>query len=343
MTNNPKKHSLFVTLRPFDGPTDGPQQIIKNLVDEGCMKDTVFFFAGKLIGLSDYKKTTHLKAACQSFMMLRLVMHLLFSGKTYKSIIVFGSFNWTLVLATILICGSRRVSVIGYDSITRTMALNYKRALTKNKLVWAARFSKYFLLELLFSILRVRFLFVSQFCVEYHKKLFSPVAPKAELLPTLPSDNKRPAREVLSNKVYILGPCNSDLDYHNLNQTLKLMLESGFTLGDLIFVGSGFHKFNKNEIYRINFVENFDKWAGNLRHPIVSLRPRAPGIQTKIQRMLLLGNCVFCIDEIDVFPISNHLVRPLRELKPNFNYKLGSIDEISCRTELSRVLPNLGS
>ena len=300
-----------------------------------------FFFAGNLIGFADYKKTTHVNADHQSFMTLRLIKHLFCSGKAYKSIIIFGSFNWPLVLTAILICGPRRVSVIGYDSITRTMALNYKRALIKNKLLWAARFLKYFSLELLFSILRVRFLFVSRFCVEYHKKLFSPLAPKAELLPTLPSDKKRPAREVFSDKVYVLGPCNSDLDYYNLNQTLKLMLESGFTPGDLIFVGSGFHKIKNNEINRINFVENFDKWAGNIGHPIVSLRPGAPGIQTKVQRMLLLGNYVFCLNEIDVYPMSNHLVRPLRELKPDFHYKADPIDEISCRKELSRVLTNL--
>ena len=56
MINDLKKLSLFVTLRPCNGLTDGPQQIIKNLVDEGCFKNMAFFFAGNLIGFADYKK-----------------------------------------------------------------------------------------------------------------------------------------------------------------------------------------------------------------------------------------------------------------------------------------------
>ena len=43
MINDLKKLSLFVTLRPCNGLTDGPQQIIKNLVDEGCFKNMAFF------------------------------------------------------------------------------------------------------------------------------------------------------------------------------------------------------------------------------------------------------------------------------------------------------------
>ncbi|MDC0336965.1 hypothetical protein OAN95_01985 [Alphaproteobacteria bacterium] len=321
MSNRDNKDTLLLISRPYQGKDDGPHQIIHNLFNSGPITRTHIFYGGEILEPTEYQKVFAPKLQNLFSVYHQLAKEMMALHKNYKTIIVFGSFNVVFVLFSLLFSFKKKVLIIGYDSLTRTALLNFKHSNAKESVRWACSLLKGYLIESIISALPVQTLFVSEGCLNFHRRLFRYLKPDAAAFACKPMDKPHAPKKVFSNKVVILGPCKTGLDYKNFRETINELANNGFTEENIILFGSGFVNVCCKAYTHISYVKNFEEWAINIEHPIISMRPRAPGIQTKIQRLILFGNSIFCIAPFDIYPLDSHLIRPVSDLRPDSEYQ----------------------
>ena len=217
-----------------------------------------------------------------------------------------------------LVSSSYSLRIIGYDSFFRMNFLNFKKPLkpsTKIKLF--ARLIMHYFKELRMALLADELFFVSNGCIRSflcrfpwaHKKVFLlPLLPQFEEKLTRSSSECTVANQELLNcgkkKLVVLGRYLSEwmiYDFHVKRSVLSKMQEHF----DITVIGRGsevmLSRYSElSGITACEWLEDFDEFfkSGDL---IVIYGPEtASGLQTKLQKVILYGNCVFANSAIDV-------------------------------------------
>ncbi|MDC0444487.1 hypothetical protein OAM78_04055 [Alphaproteobacteria bacterium] len=338
----PKK--LIVFDRAALGPSNGPQQIVNNiLAAKFITEEDYIFFDGDLTSLDRFAKTKNVRPrlgvirSCVAFVLVLFRLN-----RRIRGVVIFGTFNFRYYLASRLLLRGVKVTVIGYDCFTKTWLMNLKKSSGIELVRFVLRFCIYFLKESAILMSGGKLLLVSKRCSDFMQMFFTCSPSQLGILSTMPTPCAGTKKICSSRKVILLGPCKSGLDKHNCSSVLRTLKSNGFLNDDIILFGDGFFDVSLRGMERIDFVENFGEWATKNSYVLVSLRAGAPGIQTKVQNLLLSGNVIFADGAIDVTPMPNILIRNIEDLKPNSFYKNANVNFVelyqNCLKSINRML-----
>jgi hypothetical protein len=241
-----------------------------------------------------------------------------------------------LSILEIVLCrsvlSSYSLRVVGYDSFFRMNFLNFKKPLkfsTKIKLF--ARLVMHYFKELRIALLADEIFFVSNRCIRsflcrfpwaYKKVFLLPLLPQFEENITSSSSERSVPNQELPNcgkkKLVVLGRYLSEwmlYDFH-VKRSVLFEMQEHF---DITVIGRG-SKVMLNRYPELSgitpceWLDDFDEYfkSGDL---IVIYGPEtASGVQTKLQKVILYGNCVFANSAIDVCDDLGHLMTGYKDV-----------------------------
>lgn len=316
---------LLIMDRPAQGIEDGPQEIVHMMLSSGAVDGfTTIVFNGALFTPETYRESRHDSRVPMTFWSA-LAWIWTHRGRLrgVEEVSWFGSFNqWFLMIALLLRPARRRV--VAYDCLVRTYETAMADAVGfKARLLARLRLARAQLIERTMERARVRTLFVSASCQLFAAERF-PRLPSGVigLMPppattpafAAPAPSKADAKESegagidLDRDILILGPCLSATDVKNARAVLAALQGAGVATERVVLFGRGFAGTEFDGFRKIPFVEDFEAFFANSGFTTVAMRQNAPGIQTKLQKLALLGTKVLVREGIDVNPVTDNIL-----------------------------------
>lgn len=231
-----------------------------------------------------------------------------------------------------LVSSSYSLRVVGYDSFFRMNFLNFRKPLklfTKVKIF--ARLIMHYLKELLIAIFANEVFFVSNGCIQSFLYRFPWAHKKVFLLPLLPKIDKRlttstSKRTFLNTenqnygkrRLVVLGRYLSEwmiYDFHVKRSVLSKIQEHF----DITVVGRGaevmLNQYSElSGVTACEWLQDFDEFFKSGDFIVVYGPETGSGVQTKLQKVILYGNCVFANSAIDVGEDLGHLMTGYKDV-----------------------------
>lgn len=327
---------LLIMDRPARGIEDGPQEIVHMMLSSGVVDGfTTVVFNGAFYTPETYRETYHNRRVRMTF---RSALAWVWTNRALlryvEEVCWFGSFNhWFLMIALLMHPDRRRV--VAYDCLVRTYRIAVADAVGfKAKVFSRLRLARAWMIETTMARAGVRTLFVSEACQRFAGEwlprlpstvigLLPPPIATSDLDPTVMTELQAEGRE--SEKIdpmrdiLILGPCLSATDIGNARAVLAALKDTGVAVDHLVLFGRGFAGTEFGDFRKMPFVEDFEGFFANSGYTTVALRQNAPGIQTKLQKLALLGNKVLVREGLDVYPVTDNILSLPETLQTAFD------------------------
>lgn len=314
---------LFIVDRACSGLTDGPQEIMVMLLKSGVLAGYDYIlYDGKFLKFNEYLEThCSTRKPYSLFKSYILIIRNKRFLNRFTEVCWFGSFNYSFfVIALATRCKCKKV--VGYDCLFRTYILALKHTSGFTSTLYAiARLIRSWLIEKFLEIKNVRVLYVSEQCAKYALKIYPNLDVKTIGLLSAPANitdlalgesDQKLIREC-TGKLIVIGPCHSATDIINTRNLLAQLKEVGVLKNDLVLMGSGFSQGEFSGYKKIPFIREFEKFFAITKFDVIPIRTNAPGIQTKLQKIALLGAKVYMRDSLDLQPV-NLNISTLHEL-----------------------------
>ncbi len=302
------KDKLLITNRPITGTNDGPEIILDSIFNE-CHMDTYdFCYDFKITDSPPVIKTPKIKIP---FLYVHKELFFLLKNykkiNNYKKIVIFSYYSSPIILFLIKLISDikPKIIVIGYDSFYRENIIKMKkqkRFLKKIRLFFKSMTLKF--VEYLASVASDKIYLVSKDCVDFSKNKVNrrgsyncfPLLPKIKL------DLFIKDKEFDFANMLIIGPFVTDIDTIDLKINLDL-ISNVKSIKSINFFGINSNQVKKFSNYpgkAFEFVDDFDSFFSKNSSVIIYNRISTPGIQTKLQKIIMYNNLVFCHTGIDV-------------------------------------------
>lgn len=301
------KDKLLITNRPITGVNDGPEIILESIFNE-CDVDTYdFCYDFKITDSADNIltkiKIPFLHIHRELFFLLKNYKKI----KKYRKIVIFSFYTSPIILFLIKIISNikPKIIVIGYDSYYRENLIKMKKQkkfLKKIRFFFKTIALKF--VEYLASIASDKIYLVSKEDINFSKnKVNKKGAYKYfPLLPKIKKDLFTKDKKFNYANMLIIGPFVTEIDIIDLKINLDLISNVKF-IENINFFGK-----NSNQAKNISnfpgdafeYVDDFDTFFSENLNIIIYNRINTPGIQTKLQKIIMYNNLVFCHTGIDV-------------------------------------------
>ncbi len=301
------KDKLLITNRPITGQNDGPEIILDSIFQECNVDRYDFCYDFEIINsipdLSTKLRIPFLHIHRELFFLLRNYKKV----KKYKKIIVFSFYSCPTILFLIKIIKliNPKIIVIGYDSFYRENLIKMKKQknIIKKIRFFLKSITLYFI-EYLASKASDKIYLVSKECINFSKNKVDKTGPYKHF-PLLPKINKSlfiKNKKFSYSNILIIGPFITEIDIIDLKINLAL-ISNMKSIENIHFFGK-----NSNQAKNISgypgkiyeYIDEFDSFFSQNEDIVIYNRINTPGIQTKLQKIIMYNNLVFCHSEIDV-------------------------------------------
>ena len=319
------KDKLLITNRPITGKNDGPEIILDSIFQE-CDVNTYDFCCDFKITDSAHNVKPKIKIP---FLHIHREIFFLLNNfkkiKSYKTIVIFSFYSCPLILFLIKIIKKikPRIIIIGYDSYYRENIIKMKKQ--KSFLKKIQFFFKSLTLnfvEYLASISSDKIYLVSKECVDFSINKVNKQG-SYKCFPLLPKINKDlfiKDKDFDYKNLLIIGPFITEIDMIDLKINLDLISNLKF-IENIHFFGKDSYKAKSISSYpgeTYEYIDDFDSYFSQNSNVIIYNRINTPGIQTKLQKIIMYNNLVFCHSGIDV---GNELNAFCHDIKDCINLK----------------------
>ena len=301
---------------------DGPEIILKSIFQVCSIDDYDICCDYKIINSSknfSYK----LKVPC-----IHIHRELIFLFKNYKKltkykkIVVFTYYSSPLLLFILKILKLFKVeiTIIGYDSFYRENRVKMQKQVKKHKQLpyyLKSLFLKF--VEYLGSVASENIYLVSKKCIQFSKDRINPkgMYKHFPIIPRINNNLLSINKSFKTNQILIVGPFITDIDVIDLRINMKLISELNF-IERVDFFGKDSEKVkhlsnSPGSVY--SYVEDFDHFFSKNDRIVLFNRINTPGIQTRLQKIIMYNNLVYRHKDIDVGDYLNALSRNITDLK----------------------------
>ncbi len=301
------RNKLLITNRPLKGENDGPEIILDLLFQESDIDSFDFCYDYKIISsvsdISPKLKIPFLHIHKELFFLFKNYKKL----KAYEKIVIFSYYSCPIIffLIKIMRLDSPRIIVIGYDSYYRENLLKMK----KQKKI----FSKFYFylksillrfVEYLASLISEKIYLVSEGCINFSRAKINQNG-QYQRFPIIPKINKslfKESKKYNYKDILIIGPFTTEIDMIDLKKNL-MIISSLKHIENIHFFGKNSTQAKNNSKYPgkvYEYLDDFDSFFSTNSDIIVYNRINTPGIQTKLQKIVMYNNLVFCHSGIDV-------------------------------------------
>ena len=312
---------LLIINRSIKGNNDGPEIILDSI-----FQIVDYHEYDICTGYKIYQTNEHIHNKLKlPFVNIHKELFFLFKNykriRSYKKILIFTYYSSPVLLMFLKILKllNTQISIVGYDSFYRENIIKMKKHTNKIKML--PYFIKSMLLkfiEYLASIACDNIYLVSEKCIKFSRERINHRAPYKHF-PIIPVINKKLVNDNKNfdkKRILIIGPFRTEIDIIDLLKNLELISTLDF-IERIDFFGENSEKaksFSKYPGSIYTYVDDFDAFFSKNESIVLYNRVNTPGIQTKLQKILMYNNLVYCHKDIDVGVYLNHLLTDINKI-----------------------------
>ena len=324
---------------------DGPSIILDSILKDGRNSTYDVCINFKIFDINEH----HPKAKKILFLNFLREMYFLIANMNtifrYKKIVIFSYYSSPIILMILKIFKAVdiRLITIGYDSFHR----EYKTKLNKenyflHRVPYFIKSSVMLLIEYIASKASDKVFLVSDSCIDFSKKNINKNGPyyKFPIIPEIDNNLILPDKKISHDDLIIVGPFITNADFSDLRSNLKELAKYKKEIKSISFFGKGSDRAKRLSSYSgtsYEYLDDFDVFFSYNTKVIIYNRINTPGVQTKLQKIILYSNLVFSNGPTDVGVHLSSYLYDINDFKERYSYRIINKQKAVMALELTQI------